>query len=140
MNELEMMGWLIGAIVLLITFVYTVTKPFVHNKIQQETALKELRDEQNEKNAKLEQRVYKLNEQIKKEVQESNKELIYSINELTITMKLFNQTLEGWREIFNKQDEFNEEMEMEMQAVKDELKDFKHHCEKIQYFKKREPE
>lgn len=140
MNEFEMIGWAIGAIILLVTFVYTVTKPFSESKADYRKEIANLKKEQDDKNAKLEQRVYKLNEQIKKEVQQSNKELIYSINELTITMKLFNQTLEGWREIFQKQDEFNEEIEMEMQSMKDEIKDFKHHCEIVHKYHKERTE
>lgn len=128
MNEFEMIGWLIVAITTLSAFVYAVTRPFSESSKERKKELQALKAEQDEKNAKLEQRVYKLNEQIKKEVQDSNKELIHSINELTITMKLFNQTLEGWQEIFRKQDEFNDEIEMEIQSIKDDLKDFKHNC------------
>ena len=140
MNELEMIGWLVSAGVLLVTFVYSMNRPFKEQKEETNKMAKE----QKEETRKLEKRMYQLHDEIKKEAIASNKELTHSINELTSTMRLFKQTFENFQFMFQKQEEINDEVELELSEIKDAVKDIKHNCQMMhrdetKYYKDREP-
>ena len=125
----ETVGLIVAAVVLLVTFVYSVNRPF---------------KEQDNKINSVKETMYKLHDEIKREAIASNKELTHSINELTSTMKLFKQTFESFQFMFQKQEEINDEVELELSEIKDAVKDIKHNCQMMhrdetKYYKDREP-
>ncbi len=124
MTDVTMIGWVVVSLITILALVSWINKPF---------------KERDEEIKHLKKEMYKINNEVKSEVRSSNNDLIRSLNDLTTTMKLMNLTLEGFQETFKKQDDFNEEIEMEIQQIKDDFKDFKHQCDKVHYYKQREP-
>ncbi len=127
-----MIGVVATAIVFLLGFVYAINKPF-----------KEQDNKIDNKISAVKSKMYELHDDIKKDAINSNKELTKSINELTTTMKLFQQTFESFKDALQKQDEQNEEFEMRLDTMESDLKDFVHECkiyqaEKKHYYKDRE--
>lgn len=113
MNEATSIGIVIGALIALFSLIAIINKPF------------------KEQEAKV--------ESLRQETRKSNDELIKSLNDLTSTMKLMNHTLGSFQDALRKQDDFNDEIEMEIDQLKSDFKDFKHECDKKQYYKVREP-
>ena len=65
--------------------------------------------------------------------------LTAAINKLVTSVELLKQTVEVFKDLFEKQEDINEEFEMRLDQINDDLKEFKHHCEKVHYYKQREP-
>ena len=117
MTQAEMIGWVVIALGSILTLTALLSAPSKKN----------------------EDRINELNYQFTKQLNRSNSELTKSINELIITVKLLNQTIESFGRMFEDQQELNDEFEMRLDEIENNLKDFKHNCEKIHYYKQREP-
>ena len=65
--------------------------------------------------------------------------LTEAINRLVLSVELLKQTVEVFKDLFEKQEDINDEFETQINQIQDDLRDFKHHCEKVHYYKDREP-
>lgn len=62
-----------------------------------------------------------------------------AINRLVTSVELLKQIIEVFKEMFDKQEEVNDEVDMRLDKIESDLKDFKHHCNKVHHIKVREP-
>ncbi len=55
-----------------------------------------------------------------------------AINKLMLSVELLNHTVEGFKVIFNKQEDINDDLYKQLNNVKDDVKNLQHSCDLFQ--------
>ena len=141
MSEIEAVGTVVVALIAIFSLISWVNKPFKESKKDLDEIEKTLNEKNRQQDLEMvnrDKRIHEMQDVLKETIQNTNKELIKPINNLTNSLQLMNKTLEGFGKMFEQQDKINMEIRGELKEITKEFSKFKSNCDRQHYYMTRE--